>query len=246
VTTFALAPGEARVIQAKASQDTATFRWTLNGEVLSSENTVTVRGKDEEIGHYAVTATVGTEHSEPAALEVTLAPEDEPAVWHKDFAVVAASVLGGLVFLLSIPGYVIAFRAAIGKDNAAQVVAMFLVLPGLLALGVGSFLLLLDYRGRMVNKRAALEVRAAAEGLPAPDKVIAAISEALGTFTKATRGAAALVFAAVAIFGFAAWAAVGGDSPASPTPTPTPGTSSQPSPSPSSSASLPASPSPTS
>jgi hypothetical protein len=230
---FALAPGEGRAIEAKASSDGATFSWTLKGKTVATKPAIEVHGKDEDIGTYSVTATVGSETSEPATIEVTLAAAEEPAVWHKPFAKRAALVLGVLVVFLSIPAYLVAWRAVFGKDNAAQVVAMFLVLPGLLALGTGAYLLLLDYRGRMVVRRPVRQVDGiGAEGFD-PGEVFKAMAATIGTFSKATRGAAVLVLASVAIFGFAAWAAVGDDT-ADPSKAPSSGTSSSSDPSPSS------------
>ncbi|WP_182376742.1 hypothetical protein [Nocardioides sp. WS12] len=238
-----LVPGETQTLLAKATLAGATFAWTRNAGEPTPGPSIQVSGSESGIGQYEVTATVATgatTRTAKAAVHVKLAPEEKPALWFPDFARWSAAVIAGLVVVLSLPAYVIAWRAAFGKDTGTQVVAMFLVLPGLLALGAGIFVLLLDYRGRML-KPSQLGPAGRAITADGAAKVLQALALALNTMSKATRGATVLVVAAVAIFGFAAWAAVGGDGPAKPsddptTPapststTPTEGTSTSPSP----------------
>ena len=202
---FALADGEGRTITAAASEKPAeaTYAWTMNGSDPSegADRTVT------EFGRYRVVATVDGRTAD-AELEVTRAPADHPA-WHPDFAkwsAIALSVGGVLLFL---PGVILAWRSGVGQSSSRAAVAGMLVTAGALALLSATFLFLNDYRGHTVAAPAAggrrrprnIDVGAALKGA----------GELIGTFGTATRGAAALLLGAVAIFGFAAWAAIGGN-----------------------------------
>lgn len=213
--SFALADGEGRTITAAASEKPteATYAWTVNGSDPSE-------GADRAVtafGRYRVTATVDARTAD-AELEVTRAAADHPA-WHPDFAKWSAIALSAGGVLLFLPGVILAWRSGVGQSSSRAAVAGMLVTAGALALVAAVFLFLNDYRGHTVEVGAAggrrrnrgIDVGAALKGA----------GDLIGTFGTATRGAAALLLGAVAIFGFAAWAAIGGN-PAAGSGTPDP------------------------
>jgi hypothetical protein len=213
-TPFALAEGETRTIVAAASEkpDEAAYEWTLNG----SDPTQGAYRPVTAFGLYRVRVTLG-EREASAELEVTGAA-DHPA-WHPEFARWSAIGLSGGGVLLFLPGVILAWKSGVGQSSSRSAVAGMLVVAGALALVAAIFLFLNDYRGRAVTPPSDTR-RGGSRGLDV-GATLKAAGDLIGTFGTATRGAAALLLGAVAIFGFAAWAAIGGN-PAAGSGTPDP------------------------